>query len=300
MSHLRQNPVYKFSSNEDKKKEKIKYSEEENSTWSSLYNVQILNLRDLASNRVLECLAELSLPKNHIPQLDEVSERLYKKTGWKVFQVGDLIDGDTFFQLLNNKMFPSTIYIRSRTAASLTEDADISHSKDPDIFHELFGHCPLLLDMEYANLFKKFGQIGLHLDKVQRMFFQRLFWFTFETGLVCTPLGLKIYGGSLLSSIKESRYAIKNPLPIRQEFNMINIFRTSYRADLIQSIYYVALNLSQFLAMLNDVDLIKKNIEIAYESGEFPPLFPIEERYSKYISYNICKFIKEKNTVNIV
>lgn len=297
MSHLLQNPIYKSPSNDNIKSQNVKYSAEENNTWFSLYNEQILNLCDLAWDRVLECINELSLPKNHIPQLGEVSEKLYKKTGWQVVQVEDLIDGDAFFQLLSNRIFPSTIYIRGNTETSLAEDADISHSKDPDIFHELFGHCPLLLDAQYANLFEKFGQIGLQLDKVQRMFFQRLFWFTFETGLVNTPAGLKIYGGSLLSSIKESRYAVENPLPLKEDFNMIDIFRTSYRADLIQSIYYIALDLSQFLTMLNDVDLIKKNIEIAYELGEFFPLFPIEEKYSKYTSYNICKFIKSQKLV---
>lgn len=287
MSHLIQNPTYKTCLTDSIPSEIVQYSEEEHNIWKCLYNKQFSNLQNLACAKVLECLNELSLPKSYIPQLYDVSKKLYQKTGWQISQVGDLIDGDAFFQLLSNRMFPSTIYIRGNDEVSL--------SKDPDIFHELFGHCSLLLDIEYANLFEKFGLIGLQFDKIQRMFFQRLFWFTFETGLVRTHLGLKIYGGSLISSIKESRYAIEDHAAIKQEFNMIDIFRTSYRADLLQSIYYIASDLSQFLTMLDDVDLIKRNIEIAYESGEFAPLFPIEKKYSKYTSYNICKFIKKKD-----
>lgn len=285
MSHLSQNSKYKNNIQPLNLQEKVKYSDENHQTWQYLYNTQILNLQDLAHIKMLECLEEISLPKNHIPQLDEVSKKLYKKTGWQVSKVGDLIDGELFFQLLSDRMFPSTIYIRSNDEASL--------SRDPDIFHELFGHCPVLLDDAYASLFQRFGHLGLQLDQVQRAFLQRLFWFTFETGLIQTKHGLKIYGGSLLSSIKESSYAIKDVSPLKRNFNMVDIFRTSYRADLLQPIYYIISDFSQLHAMLNDIESIKKNIEFAYELGEFSPLFPIEEQYSKYINYNICKLLQK-------
>tara|TARA_B100000614_G_C14472535_1_gene463122 strand:- start:531 stop:1094 length:564 start_codon:yes stop_codon:yes gene_type:complete len=182
-------------------------------------------------------------------------------------------------------MFPSTIYIRSNDEASL--------SRDPDIFHELFGHCPILLDEVQANLFQRFGYLGLRLDQVQQAFLQRLFWFTFETGLIQTKYGLKIYGGSLLSSIKESRYAVEDVTPLKRRFNMIDIFRSSYRADILQLIYYIITDFSQLHTMLNDIETIKKNIDIAYELGEFSPLFPIEKQHVKYMSYNICQFVQE-------
>lgn len=285
MSHLIQNPKCQCNLYLLVSQERVKYSKENHRTWKYLYNTQIINLQNIAYPRMLEYIEELSLPKNYIPQLFEVSKKLYKKTGWKVSKVGDLIDGEMFFQLLSNRMFPSTIYIRSNDEASL--------SRDPDIFHELFGHCPILLDETYASLFQKFGLLGLQLDQVQRAFLQRLFWFTFETGLLQTKYGLRIYGGSLLSSIKESRYAIENTAPIKRNFNMIDIFRTSYRADLLQSIYYVITDFSQLHDMLNNIESIKKSIEIAYELGEFPPFFPIEGQYLKYMSYNICKFVQE-------
>lgn len=285
MSHLSQNSKYKNNAHLLSPQKKVKYSDENHQTWQYLYSTQILNLQDLAHTKILECLQEISLPKNHIPQLDEVSKKLYKKTGWQVYKVVDLIDGELFFQLLSDRKFPSTLYIRSNDESSL--------SRDPDIFHELFGHCPALFDEAYANLFQKFGLLGLQLDQVQRAFLQRLFWFTFETGLIQTKHDLKIYGGSLLSSIKESRYAIEDVSPLKRNFDMVDIFRTSYRADLLQPVYYIISDFSQLHAMLSDIKSIKKNIEIAYELGEFSPLFPIEEQYSKYINYNICKHMQE-------
>ena len=281
MSHLIQNPKHKHYFENYISNEIIEYSEQDQNTWHYLYTTQTQNLQDLAHPKSLECLKELSLSEHYIPQLDEISQKLYKKTGWRIIRVEGLIEGDIFFQLLANRVFPSTIYIRSND--------EISLSKDPDIFHEIFGHCPLLLDAEYASLFEKFGSLGLRCDDRQRGFIQRLFWFTFETGLINTQNELKIYGGSLLSSIEESRYAIKSDKAIRRPFNMLDIFRTPYRADLLQSVYYTVPDFSKLHTIFDDEDLIKKNIDIAYELEEFFPFFQIEEQYAKYTSYNICK-----------
>ena len=280
---MSQNPQFKHYFEGSVLQEVINYSEEENNTWKYLYATQMDNLQDLAHNKVLECLNELSLPKDRIPQLGEVSEKLYKKSGWQIIKVEDLIRGDQFFQLLVNRMFPSTVYIRGNEELSL--------SKDPDVFHEIFGHCSILLDTVYAGLFEKFALLGLQVDETQRAFIQRLFWFTFETGLINSQAGVKIYGGSLLSSIKESRYAIKDSKAIKRPFSTIDVFRTPYRADLLQSVYYVIPDFSTLYSVISDVDKIKKDMDIAYELGEFFPPFPIEKQYNKYTSYNICKFV---------
>lgn len=265
----------------------IHHSETSHDMWRYLYSTQIENLRDLAYYKILAHLEELSLPTDRIPQLEEVSCKLYQKTGWEIFKVTELIDNKSFFELLYNKTFPSTIYIRNTQEACL--------SKDPDIFHEIFGHCPFLLDKKFAAIFQKFGYLGRQFDKIQRSFLQRLFWFTFETGLVVTKKKNKIYGGSLLSSIRESRYAVESSLPIRKPFDMVDVFRTPYRADLIQPIYFVISDFAALTDMLNDADYIKKNIEIAYNLGEHPALFPVEKEYRKYTSYNICGFIKTQS-----
>jgi phenylalanine-4-hydroxylase len=286
MSHIIQNPQYKSDVSEHPAQDLIMYSDKDHKTWQYLYNTQTYNLQDIAHSNMLEYLKELSLPEDHIPQLGEISKVLHKKTGWQVCRAVDLLDGDAFFQLLADRKFPSTIYIR--------DNEEVLLSKDPDIFHEIFGHCPILLDGVFASLFEKIGLLGLQFDEIQRGFLQRMFWFTFETGLFDSSHGLKVYGGSLLSSIRESRYAVKSVEPIKRAFEMINIFRTSYRADLLQPIYYVISNFSELHTMLDNVDQIKKNMELAYNLGEFFPLFPVEQEYSKYINYNICKFVHEQ------
>lgn len=276
-----QNPNFKNFNSEVLNQDIVKYTEKDHATWKHLYTTQLDNLQDLAHPKILKCLAELSLPENNVPQLEEVSDKLYKQTGWQVARVEDLIDSHKFFNLLANRTFPSTVYIRSNEELTL--------SRDPDIFHELFGHCPVLLDIAHANLFEKFGLLGLQLDEVQRQFFQRLFWFTFETGLIRTPNGLKIYGGSLLSSIKESRYSIQDAQAIRKPFEMVQVLRTPYRADLLQGVYYIIINFSQIYSLLDNIDLIKAKIDEAYALGEFSPAFPVEEQYAKYINYNLSK-----------
>lgn len=281
MSHMIQNPRFQSFNPGILTHYDVEYTEKDHSTWAYLYATQLDNLQDIAHPKILKYLKELSLPEATIPQLQKVSDKLYKKTGWQVAKVEDLIDSFAFFNLLANRIFPSTVYIRN--------NGELALSRDPDIFHELFGHCPVLLNKEHANLFERFGLLGLQLDEVQRQFLQRLFWFTFETGLIDTPYGLKIYGGSLLSSIKESRYSIKDSKVIRKPFEIVQVLRTPYRADLLQDMYYIINDFSQVYSILDDTDVIREKIDKAYTLGEFSPSFPIEEIYVKYINYNLSK-----------
>ena len=276
-----QNPNFKNINQKDIPQNIIKYSQKDDDTWNYLCRTQLENLQNLAHPNILKYLEEFSLPKQNVPQLGEFSDKLHKKTGWKISRVEDLIDSYSFFHLLANKIFPSTVYIRT--------DQNIFLSKDPDIFHELFGHCPILLDINNAKIFEKFGLMGLQLDKDQRQFLQRLFWFTFETGLINTVCGLKIYGGSLVSSIKESSYSLRNDNVVRKPFDIVQIFRTPYRADILQGIDYVIDDFSQLYTMLDNIDLIKERIDMAYSLGEFSPYFPVEKEYEKYMNYNLCK-----------
>lgn len=282
MSHLLQNPKYK-KNNTNILHQDVSYSSEEHKMWEYLYVTQIGQLQNLAHPRILDYLEMFGLPRDSIPQLSVVSKKLWEKSGWQVLRVEDLIDSENFFSLLADRMFPSTIYIRDINELYL--------SRDPDIFHELFGHCPLLFDADYAKIFEKFGVLGIKLDEMQRGFLQRLFWFTLETGLIRTKNGLKIYGGSLLSSIKESKYAILDQKVVRSEYDMVDLLRTSYRADLMQTKYYIISGFETLHNLLDDESLIKKNIEIAYELGEYPATFPIESKFAKYTSYNLCKKI---------
>ncbi len=280
MSHMLQNSVLE-SSKSCIKSEPIKYTKHENETWAYLYKNQRENLTDLAHPKLLSYIDELDFPKDGIPQLHDVSKTLYNKSGLQISRVEELIDATEFFGLLSERIFPSTVYIRSSSELAL--------SRDPDVFHELFGHCPILLDKNNAELFQKFGKIGLQLDELQQKFLQRLFWFSYETGLVEVENGLKVYGGSMMSSIEESRYAIESNTVPRKEFNILDVFRTPYRADIIQGIYFVIRDFKQLYTILEDPDHVKRSMEEAYNLGEFPPLFPLSKKFQKYINQNICK-----------
>lgn len=278
MSHLLQNlnstlPI--ISSNP------VNYTYEENEKWKFLYHKQRSTLRDLMHPRLLQALDDLRLPKSHIPALDEVSSRLSSVTGWQVAKVDGLIKATEFFTLLSEKKFPSTTYIRS--------EEELSLSRDPDIFHEIFGHCPMLMIEEYANFVHKVGVLGLVLNKIQRSFLLRLFWFTFEVGLVQYNGQIKIFGGSLASSYLEADLAINSSTVLKKPFSMLDILRTPYRADIPQSIYYILPDINHVITLLDDVEEFKLIAAEAYELGEFAPLFPVDPNFSKYMSINICR-----------
>lgn len=277
MSHLLQNNGVTKDSLQNNC---MRYSIDHHKLWQYLYITQKNNLETIACPAFMTALQKINLPIDYIPQIEEVSRNLFEYSGWRIKEVDGLIENECFFDMLKHKTFPSTTYIRNND--------EIELSKSPDIFHELFGHCPLLTSDDYSVLMQKFGDVALQLDKVGKKFIQRLFWFTLEVGLIRTNQGVKIYGGSLLSSSLESFRSIYSTSPIRKTYNVVNIFRTPYRADLAQQIYYIIEDVDAIFNFLCDISYVKKCIEQACTLGEFAPLFPIDNQYDIYTSYNIC------------
>lgn len=251
---------------------KVFYTEEENSMWSQLYEKQIEILKNRVHEHFFELLEELSLPKDRVPQLYEVSNTLRNKTGWTITRVDGLIPYNDFFGLLANKVFPSTVYLRTLN----------KFSKDPDIFHELFGHCPMLLDQNYSIFLNNLAKFALSCSKLEQLLVQRLLWFTIEVGLIQTNRGLKIYGGALLSSSQESIYALEENQSEKKRFDLLDIFRSPYRADVLQTTYYF---INDFDTLYN-IELSSQKLynlsKIAIKLGEYPAKFDIE--YNKYTS----------------
>ncbi len=221
----------------------IQWSAEENSIWQELITRQLACIEDKACDEYHEGLIKLNLPKDRIPQLDEVSKVLKVTTGWECYPVPALIGFGEFFKLLSEKKFPVATFIRSRE--------EMDYLQEPDIFHEIFGHCPLLTNSSFANYTEAYGKMGLNASKEQRIFLARLYWFTIEFGLLDTPKGLRIYGGGVLSSPGETDYAINNTDVDRQPFNVLDVLRTPYRIDIMQPIYYM-------LTKVSDLDEIRK------------------------------------------
>jgi phenylalanine-4-hydroxylase len=144
------------------------------------------------------------LPHDRIPQLGEINKVLGATTGWQVARVPALIPFQTFFELLASKQFPVATFIRTRE--------ELDYLQEPDIFHEIFGHCPLLTNPWFAEFTHTYGKLGLQATKEERVYLARLYWMTIEFGLMETPQGRRIYGGGILSSPKETVYSLSaNP-----------------------------------------------------------------------------------------
>ncbi len=253
----------KYVSKQPDKDGNIAWTEIENNTWQQLVERQQALLPGRACQAYMDGLDRLNLPKDRIPQLHEVNRVLAETTGWQVAQVPALINFDKFFDLLANKQFPVATFIRT--------PEEFDYLQEPDIFHEIFGHCPLLTNPNFAHFTHVYGKLGAAATKQQRVFLARLYWFTVEFGLVQTDEGLRIYGGGILSSPGETHYALESDVAVREKMDVIKALRTPYRIDIMQPQYYVLDGLEQLfdIAQLDIMALV----EDAMQLGLLPPLF---------------------------
>ncbi|MGA2655372.1 MAG: phenylalanine 4-monooxygenase [Gammaproteobacteria bacterium] len=245
----------------------IAYTDAENEVWKTLYNRQYPLVEQRAHEAYLKGLKVLGLNNARIPQCVEVSSILRDTTGWSVAPVEALISFESFFQLLSEKKFPAASFIR------IPEELD--YLQEPDIFHELFGHCPMLTDQTFADFTYEYGKLGLNASAKQRVYLARLYWFTVEFGLIQSAQGPKIYGGGILSSYGETLYALDSPIPERRPFDILTMLRTPYRYDMMQTIYYVINSLDD-LYQIMQLDLFAL-IKEASKLGMLPSTFPPKE-----------------------
>ncbi|WP_420548918.1 phenylalanine 4-monooxygenase [Curvivirga sp.] len=248
----------------------IAYSAEEDAVWHDLYKRQVDLLPNRVSHEFLDGLDKLGLTQDKVPQLRDVNARLAECSGFGVEAVPALITPTTFFTLLANRKFPIATFIRRRE--------DFDYLEEPDIFHEIFGHCPLLTHPVYADFLEKFGKTALSFDKSYVWRMQKLFWFTVEFGLIKTHEGPRVYGAGIASSPGETVYAVESREPERRDFDLLSIFRTPYRIDIFQPIYYCIEDFNQLLAVL-DQDL-QAIMDEAKRLGAFEPTFPPVEKHA--------------------
>jgi len=244
----------------------IHYTEREHQTWQALIERQLEVVPGRACDEYLHGLELLDLPRERIPQLEEISRVLRRETGWEVARVPALIGFETFFRLLSERRFPVATFIRT--------PEEFDYLQEPDIFHEIFGHCAMLTNPAFASFTQTYGRLGLSASPKERAYLARLYWFTVEFGLLDTADGLRIYGGGILSSPKETLYALGNK-PIRAPFEVVDALRTPYRIDIVQPIYYVLSNMEQ-LQQLTEIDLMAR-VREAMAAGLYEPLFPPKE-----------------------
>jgi len=245
----------------------IAYTDEENAVWRDLYARQRALLSGRVCNAFLKGIAALELPDDRVPQLKEVNARLLAISGFGVEPVPALISPRRFFTLLAERKFPAATFIRRRE--------DFDYLQEPDVFHEIFGHCPMLTLPAYADYLQKYGETALRLDKSYLWMMQRLFWFTVEFGLIETEEGTRIYGAGIASSAGETPYAVESAKPERRPFDALTVFRTPYRIDIFQTVYYVIDSARQLYDLVSS-DLVPIMDE-AKRLGSLPPTFPPKE-----------------------
>ena len=244
----------------------IHYAQFEHDVWQILFARQKKLLKDRACDAFIHGIESLELTEHTIPQLPDVSARLLKQTGWQVFPVPALISERAFFELLAKRHFPAATFIRKKES--------LDYVTEPDIFHELFGHCPLLTNTVYANFIHDFACQVLTFPEADWPLLQRLFWFTVEFGLINTAHGLRAYGGGILSSISETVYSVESDLPLRVLFDSVAAFRMPYRIDQLQRVYFVIDDFQQLYSMVHAN--LQASIQRARTLGEYPPLFPVD------------------------
>jgi phenylalanine-4-hydroxylase len=227
------------------------YSGAEHNRWDRLFQRSRNILRDRACAEFVTAVDALELSEAGIPDMERLSDRLERLTGWRVVPVAELVPDDVFFHHLAHRRFPAGAFIRP--------DAEMDYLQEPDIFHDVFGHVPLLANPVYADFMQAYGEGGLRAVALGRLpNLARLYWYTVEFGLIRDPAGLRIFGAGIMSSATESVFALESESPNRIVFDLERVMRTKYLIDDFQQSYFV-------------IDSFEKLLENCYQ--DFAPLY---------------------------
>jgi phenylalanine-4-hydroxylase len=223
------------------------YSSDEHEIWRTLYARQHALVEAHGAPEVLAGLNALGAEPGKIPRFSNVNQRLMAATGWQIVAVPGLIPEAQFFAHLAARHFPVSVWIR--------EPHELDYLAEPDLFHDFFGHVPLLANPVFARFMQAYGEAGpkaLAHDAVQLL--ARVYWYTVEFGLIHTPAGLKAYGAGILSSKGETVYSVQSPVPRRLAFELERVMRTEYHIDRFQSTYFVIDSFEQLFHAGYDTD----------------------------------------------
>jgi phenylalanine-4-hydroxylase len=219
-----------------------RYTKADHGTWRTLYKRMEKILPGRACDEFLQGLQKLKIGDEQIPNMERLSDELYKLTRWRVVAVPSLVPDDTFFEHLANRRFPAGFFIR--------KPEQLDYIEEPDVFHDVFGHVPMLALPVFADYMEAYGKGGLRAEGLGTLaHLARLYWYTVEFGLIEKPEGLRIYGSGIVSSSAESVYAVGDPSPNRIHFGLERVMRTKYRIDDFQESYFV---ISSFEELFNE------------------------------------------------
>jgi phenylalanine-4-hydroxylase len=207
------------------------YTREQHELWRRLYQRQMAIVPSYASPEFCDTLATLNFGAG-IPRFDAINRMLEPATRWQLVAVPGLVPDLTFFEHLASRRFPVTVWIR--------EPSEFDYIVEPDVFHDFFGHVPMLFNPVFADYMQAYGRGGLKAHALGAIeMLSRLYWYTVEFGLVETPRGLRTYGAGIVSSGGEIAYCIESAKPNRIGFDLLRIMRTLYKIDTFQETYFV-------------------------------------------------------------
>ncbi|MGO1073483.1 phenylalanine 4-monooxygenase [Lysobacter sp. CA199] len=218
------------------------YSADDHAVWAQLFERQQQVLVGRASDEFIAAQRAMHMTPHQIPKFDDLNRTLRAHTGWELIGVEGLLPELTFFDHLANRRFPVTWWIR--------KPEQIDYLSEPDLFHDLFGHVPLLMNPVFADYMQAYGRGGVKahgIDPDALVHLTRLYWYTVEFGLIKQADGLRIYGSGIVSSKGESIYSLESDAPNRIGFDLERLMRTRYRIDTYQKTYFVIDSFEQLM-----------------------------------------------------
>lgn len=216
------------------------YSTQEHATWKTLFERQTKLLPGRACDEFLQGMRDLPISADEIPDFRRLSDVLMKRTGWQIVAVPGLVPDDVFFEHLANRRFPAGHFIR--------KPHELDYLEEPDVFHDVFGHVPMLMNPAIADYIQAYGEGGLRAQGLGKLAnLARVYWYTVEFGLLQQADGLRIYGAGIASSYTESVFALDDPSPNRLRFKLERVMQTNYRIDDFQETYFVIDDLDELL-----------------------------------------------------
>jgi len=227
------------------------YTKHDFEVWKTLFNRQMNLLKDTASEEYLEAHNTINFSADRIPDFKEVNQILGNLTGWNLHVVPCISPQKEFFQLLSDKKFTATCWLRTME--------QLDYLEEPDMFHDVFGHVPLLSNKSYCDFFKGISNLALeHIDNPLAVeLLGKIYWFTIEFGLIREKDQLKIYGAGIMSSFGEVKHCLGDKVT-RLDFDVEKIFNTEYRNDQMQNLYYV---IDSYEQLYNSLGTIQKGLE---------------------------------------
>ena len=222
------------------------YTAQDHAVWKTLFERQTALLPGLACAEFVEGMRHLPISAQGIPNFAELNDVLKPQTGWQVVAVPGLVPDEVFFEHLANRRFPSGNFIRGAN--------QLDYLQEPDVFHDVFGHVPMLMHPVMADFIQMYGEAGLRAQRIGKLTeLARVYWYTVEFGLVKEVVSgaqaLRIYGAGIASSFTESVYAVQSASPHRIGFELERVMRTHYRIDDFQESYFVLDSLDDLLGL---------------------------------------------------